>query len=66
MSNTTPNHHAYLLSLYTPPFRFDRRGGFIWVKQDAEVTQQKEQADIDSARRNVFYPMDARIIHDDY
>ena len=46
-------------------FSDENKPGFIWVKQDA-VIQQKEQADIDSARRDVFYPLDARIIHGDY
>lgn len=47
-------------------FSDENDSGFIWVKQDTKIIQQKEQADIDRARRDVFYPLDARIIHGDY
>lgn len=45
MSHTTPNHHAYLLSLYTPPFRFDRRGGYIWDAQNKMVADNYDPDD---------------------
>ena len=117
-------NQTYLLSLYQAPFRYDRRGGYIWdanskmvadnydpddaidLSQNIEPTlrirgwgyiqylkhdqlspaqiqdalgemmaqalteywqrKQPPSQQNNDARRDVFYPMDARIIHGDY
>lgn len=50
---TIPNHHAYLLSLYTPPFRFDRRGGYIWDAQNKMVADNYDPDDAIEPPKNL-------------